>query len=237
MNNYEATNKTTELILPVTENNTGKVLIQTVSGSDTFLYNSYIITSVNGESVVIDPAVMPKKSVVDINPVAILSTHTHYDHVDEEYSKQYNVPGDGNVKTKDFNIYFVEASHFNDTIDNSNTIYVFEVNGLRIAHMGDLGQTVLTEKQLDSLGKIDIAFTQFINFYSEMNLENKKGFHLIEQLNPKVIIQTHSSPEAEKELEEKYGTLKEFDNILEITAEDLPEKTQIYKISNTHKYE
>lgn len=239
----QATEVPQELVLPITVNDTGKVLIQTVSQSSTYKYTSYIITSQDGESVVVDPTDMPLQKVVDINPAAILSTHNHPDHNDTVFAKTYDVPKlfhiKGEIQTKDFNIYSIPSSHSGDTItgDGSNVIIVFEVDGLRIAHMGDIGQTSLTEEQLKELGVIDIAFMQFENSYSAMTLDNAKGFTMMDQLKPKIIIPTHYTNAALPVLEEKYGAITEYDNILEISAEDLPENTcNVYRILNTHKY-
>ena len=232
-----------DLVLPVTNNDTGKVLIQTVSGSRSYPYNSYIITSIRGESVVIDGTTMPKPEVVDIKPVALLQTHTHPDHSDFDYTNSYDVPKlmsqKGELQVGDYNIYTIPSSHSNDTIDENggNVIVVVEVDGLRIAHMGDIGQTKLTDDQLKSLGKIDIAFMQFENSYSDMSLENGKSFTMMEQLQPTIIIPTHYTDKALKVLEEEYGAINELYNILEISKEDLPENTRnVYRILNTHKY-
>ena len=233
----------TDLILPVTENNTGKVLIQTVNRNTAYPFTSYIITSINGESVVVDPTQMPTKEIVDINPAAILGTHSHPDHTDSVFTKTYDVPKilfeKGEIQTKDFHIYSILSSHGNDTIveTNKNVIIVFEVDGLRIAHMGDIGQTTLTDEQLTELGEIDIAFMQFENSYSSMTLDNAKGFTMIEQLNPKIVIPTHFTEKALPVLEEKYGAITEYENKLEISVEELPDtKLNIYRILNNYKY-
>lgn len=227
------------LVLPVTKNDTGKVLIQTVSASSTIPYNSYIITSKNGESVVVDPSEMPAKKVVDINPAAIMCTHSHFDHVDDAFTSSYDVPKilyeENSIKTKDFTIYSIASAHNSDTIDNTNFLIVFEVDGLRIVHMGDIGQTSLTGAQIKKLGKIDIAFMQFDNIYSNMTID--KAAKLIGQINPKIIIPTHYMEATEKNMEEKYGELTVFENILEISKDDLKkEGTCVYKILNKHKY-
>ena len=193
-------------------------------------------------TVVIDPTEMPATSVVEINPAAILSTHDHPDHTDSAYVSKYEgVPKlyheEGEIKTKDFEIYTIASSHKFDKIDGSNLIIVIEVDGLRIAHMGDIGQTALTDEQMLQLGQIDIAFMQFDNSYSAMSLENEKGFGLIAQVNPKIINPTHYTEDCNGVFTEKYGEVKEFDNILEITKDELPETNMnMYKILNSHTY-
>lgn len=231
------------LVLPVTDNTTGKTLIQTVSASKTYLYTSYIVSSANGENIVLDPTEMPSTDVVELNPAAIISTHSHPDHVDKKFTDKYKCPKllyeEGQLSIDDFSISSILSSHSNDNITefSGNHIIIIEVDGLRIAHMGDIGQTVLTDDQLSALGHIDIAFMQFENSYSKMSLENEKGFKLIEQLNPVIVIPTHYSDNALPVLEEKYGPITEIDNCLEISKEDLPEGTlNVYRILNTHIY-
>jgi hypothetical protein len=78
---------------------------------------------------------------------------------------------------------------------------------------------------------------QFENSYSTMNLENKMGFNLIEQLNPKIIIPTHYTGKGLAELKTKYGDITESDNMLAISKEDIPEDSlNVYVITNTHRY-
>jgi hypothetical protein len=232
-----------DLVLPQVINDSGKVRIQTASISTSYPYNSYVISSVNGENVVVDPTAMPPKNIVDINPVAILSTHPHKDHVDDAFIESYDchviLYEKAEIQTNDFNIYTIWSSHNNDLIQesNQNVIIVLEVDGLRIAHMGDIGQTELTKEQLTELGEIDIAFMQFENGYSSMSLRNEKGFNLIEQLNPTIVIPTHYSLSSIPVFEERYGSITEVKNILEITKDELPEGSlNVYRILNEYKY-
>ena len=75
--------------------------------------------------------------------------------------------------------------------EGSNYIFVVDVDGLRIAHLGDVGQDELTQEQLDALGEVDVAIMQLVNSYSQMDVVNKKGFNLMAQVKPKLIIPTH----------------------------------------------
>ena len=232
-----------DLVLPIADNTSGAVQIQTVSKNASNPFNSYIISSIEGENVIVNPSIMPKKDVIDLHPALIASTHPHPDHTDEGYTKSYDCPKilflKNDISTKDFHVYAFPSSHSDDVVneDTFNVIIVFEVDGLRIAHMGDVGQTTLTEDQLTQLGKIDIAFMQFDNSISNMTVENEKGFNLIEQLNPTIIIPTHYNDKAVTALEDKYGPITHYDNVMTITKDTLPEGTlNVCMISNTHKY-
>ena len=163
------------------------------------------------------------------------------DHVDPAFTASYECKKisyiKADMKTRDFHVYSILSSHSGNTLGNSNVIMVFEVNGLRIAHMGDIGQDSLTKDQLNVLGKIDIAFMQFENPYSTMTLANGKGFKLIEQLGPAVIIPTHYSPADLPEFERRYGKITDYDNVLAVSRGDLHSKPMtVWRILNTHKY-
>lgn len=234
---------TSAYVLPTVKNTSGKVLIQTVAGNPTYLFNSYVLSSVEGENVVVDPTTMPSKEIVDLNPAAIVSTHQHVDHYDFNYISSYTckvVEGKkDDFKTNNFHIYAIPSEHAGDAIDvnHPNIIAVFEVNGLRIAHMGDIGQTKLTDEQLKALGKIDIAFMQLENSFSDMSLENMKGFNILEQFKPTIVIPTHYTDAALPVIESKYGKVTEVKNFLEISKDTLPSKPMnFYHITNTHFY-
>lgn len=224
----------------VNKNNTGKTVIKAISLNSTYPNNSYMIISKSGTVIVADPT-----QVEDgIKPDIITSTHNHPDHNDQNfYSKNkcktslYTIE---NFSVKDAKVFSIASTHFKDTqIDKtnpSNDIYVYEVDGLRIAHMGDIGQEQLTDEQLKALGKIDIAFMQFVNSYSDYSLENGKGFKLIEQLKPQIIIPTHSSPEATKKISSIVGKYEAVENTLTISKDDLKDGTRkVIEIKNTLK--
>ena len=231
-----------QLVLPIVGNATGKVQIQTVSGSTAYPFNSYIITSAEGESVIVDPTEMPPKSLIDLKPAAIVSTHGHMDHTDPKFTESYDCQKisytKADIKTRDFHIYTILSCHQGNTLGTSNVIIVFEVDGLRIAHMGDIGQDALTKGQLKELGKIDIAFMQFENNWSSMRLASEKGFKLIEQLNPMVVVPTHYTDAALPVLEKKYGKITDYVNVVAVSKADIPTKPlTVWRILNTHKYQ
>ena len=237
-----ATTVAAEPTLP--PNTSGKVEIRTISGALTTPFNSYLITSAEGETAVIDPLMMPSKKKLNIDPVIIASTHNHDDHNDQAFTNSYDcekiIRKLADVEVGGFHVYTIESSHSNDVINSSggNTLIVFEVNGLRIVHMGDIGQTSLTEEQLELIGPIDIAFMQFENTYSYMTLDNEKGFTLIEQLNPKIIIPTHYTENSIPVLVEKYGEIQYFDDLLAVSTDDLPQDTMnVYIIRNNYLFD
>lgn len=217
------------------ENKTGKTVIKRVSIKRNY-GTTFLIISRSGTVIVADPYMMPK----GIKPDIITVTHGHFDHYDTMFvtkaiknpDVKYSYAGSlAVIDYKNVRVTSVPSSHDSGYVSKtepSNVLYVYEVDGLRIVHMGDIGQESLSPDQMRALGKIDIAFMQLVNSYSGMSLENGKGFKLIEQFRPQVVIPTHASPEAVKKLGEKYGDLLEIQDVWAVSADDLKDgKTKV----------
>lgn len=229
--------------IPSLKNDTNKTIIQTVSKSSSTPANSFIIISSKGTVVVADPTFMPVQEELDLNPDIITATHTHKDHVDPKFVDSLNcIKSIGEVKSHDVHdvhVYGVASSHKGNLIDQknpSNVIYVFELDGLKIAHMGDIGQDHLTIKQMEELGRIDIAFMQFSNPFSGM-FNSDKGFILIEELKPQIIIPTHTNPKSTRKIGKIVGKLEILENKVIIGPEDLEDgKRKVIWLKNTLNY-
>jgi L-ascorbate metabolism protein UlaG (beta-lactamase superfamily) len=153
-----------------------------------------------------DPAMMGD-SAPDADLITV--SHRHFDHYDRDYVEKstgrvsIGMPEDFNIK--DVHVEGIAAAHGGflhfwdrNTINRlspSNTIYVYDVGGVRIAHLGDLGQDRLTEDQILAMGKIDILISKlnnpFLTLFCES--EDKRAFQIIKQINPKVVIPTHTT--------------------------------------------
>jgi L-ascorbate metabolism protein UlaG (beta-lactamase superfamily) len=225
------------------KNYTGKTIIQTVSKSTLTPTNSFIIISSGGTIVVADPTVMPTPEELDLNPDVITVTHTHSDHIDPNFTDNLkckkSIAKVESFDINDIHIYSIGSSHRGNIINKTtpnNVIYVFEVDGLRIAHMGDIGQDHLTIKQIEALGKIDVALMQFSNPFSGM-FDSDKGFTLIEELKPQIIIPTHSNPRSTRKIAKMLGKLVIVENSIALNRHDLEDGTRkVVWLKNTLNY-
>lgn len=231
---------------PLTKNDSGKVQIQCVSTNSTYKYNSYMITSAEGESIVIDPTSVATKEEYDMNVAAIISTHNHPDHVDTEFTDSYPdakklLYEEGTIETKDFKVTLIPSSHQGEEIREpaSNYLALIEVDGLRIVHMGDVGQTVLTDEQMEQLGEVDICFMQYTNSYSSLSGKDGKAVVLMNQVNPKVIIPTHYFEPTDLNIFSYiYGTMTLYNNVMYVDKDSIANDSQhIYRIINNISYQ
>ncbi len=165
----------------------------------------------------------------------LLTTHTHDDHLSPDFRGSF--PGrqlfvrEGAIKTPGAVITSMSAAHNEGDLllpkNGTDYIFVVDMGGLRIAHFGDIGQTALTAGQLEKLGDVDIAVTQFENSFSHMDATNQKGFRLMEQVKPRLILQTHTSPAAVQYAGTLWPVLVSVRPSVTVTAADLPAETSL----------
>lgn len=176
-------------------------------GSVTLYYhdNAQVeLISPEGVRVLIDvynPALLSTPATEDD---ILLTTHSHSDHYLPGFVEEF--PGQqldrvaGEIESGDVHVWGIPSAHLpNDEMTDegsSNYIFIVDIGGLRVAHFGDIGQEALTDEQLELLGEVDIAITQFVNPFSQMDVRHEKGFNLVAQFNPKLIIPTHYNLDA-----------------------------------------
>lgn len=200
-------------------------------------------------SVVLDPfdpdftgLKLPKDLTSDI----VLSTHDHKDH--NNISSPKTQSGEKPMVFRDPGEYEVAGavvtgiSSFHDNSEGSergkNTIFHLMFDGLNIVHLGDLGQSKLTEEQVSQIGQTDILLTPVGGVYT---IESKAAIVIMSQLEPKIIIPMHYKIEGLNfELAGVEGFLKEMgaegviaQPKLSITKDKLPEEPQVILLSKT----
>jgi len=68
-----------------------------------------------------------------------------------------------------------------------NAIFIFDVDGLRLAHLGDLGHTLSLE-QIKDVGPVDVILIPVGGYYT---IDGKVAAEVVNQLNPKIVIPMH----------------------------------------------
>ncbi len=90
----------------------------------------------------------------------------------------------------DTRIYSIESFHdsSNGQERGLNTIFVIETGGLRIAHLGDYGESELTGDQLDDLGAIDVLLIPVGGVFT---IDAAGATAIVEQIGPRMVIPMH----------------------------------------------
>jgi len=167
-------------------------------------HSGFLVTSSQGTKVLIDP---PNAGTgYTIAPVAsvdaVLATHEHSDHNNVSLATGSPLILRGLTSTgwnaidqrvKDIRIYSISPVNpvYHDSQQGAqrgrNTIFVLEVDGLRLAHLGDLGH-VLTPEIVQAVGALDVAFIPVGGSYT---IDAAAATQVVSQLNPRLVIPMH----------------------------------------------
>ena len=165
-------------------------------------------------------------------------SHDHFDHnyVSVVKGNPEVVKGVGEKEAK--GIKFKGVASFHDEKGGSergkNTIFTWELGGIRFAHAGDLG-IGLSDSQKQEIGTVDVLFVPTGGFYT---IDAATASKVVSSLNPKVVIPMHyktpflgeNFPIAgvDEFLQGKENVIKVSRGSVSFTKENLPEKTTIY---------
>jgi len=90
------------------------------------------------------------------------------------------------TKTKDVTVRSVGVYHDDKqgTERGLNTVFIFEISGLRVAHLGDLGH-VLDDRQLSAIGSVDVVL---VPVGGATTVDAHQATRVIDQLRPRLSI-------------------------------------------------
>lgn len=130
--------------------------------------------------------------------------------------------------TKDVSVYVVPAFHDKSRgmQRGKNAIFVFRVDDICIAHLGDLGH-LLTPDQLKMLGKIDVLLVPVAGGYFTVTASEAQ--EVTRQVKPKIAIPMHYWwDSAVEEFTRGMPRVKILNNpVLKIAKPELPQETEI----------
>ncbi len=112
-----------------------------------------------------------------------------------------------------------------------NTLYVFDYDGLTVAHLGDL-QQVPTQAEIEALGTVNVAL---VPVGGGSGLNAAKAAEVISLIEPNIVVPMHyATPDAKVTLESLNKFLKEMglskqeaQSSLKVTRSALPDETHV----------
>jgi len=187
------------------KNDSGKTMIRSVS-APYGKHLSFAIVSSKGTVVIADPNNIPYPKG-HLKADAITTTFINHDHRDEKFLL-YNP--DARVSemkaesftVKDIQITGIPASHDGQPVDPENptdVIYLYEVDGIRIAYFAGVDQQELTADQLKQLGRIDIALVSFFDS-PVWHVKKEVSILILKALSPRIVLPTELKDEVAEEI-------------------------------------
>jgi L-ascorbate metabolism protein UlaG (beta-lactamase superfamily) len=123
----------------------------------------------------------------------VLVTHEHRDHNGVD-----RIEGDpmvlrstaGRLQSPIGEVLAVASEHDDEagTRRGPNTIFVFELDGVRVAHLGDFGQRALRDEQATAIGAVDLLF---VPVGGGVTIDAEQADAVVERLGPRWIVPMH----------------------------------------------
>lgn len=201
-------------------------------------HSSFLITSNEGVRIITDPYRTSWDLKYDEikEPADIITvSHEHLDHnnVTTVGGKPQVAKGITRVEIK--GVKFIGVSTYHDESKGkdrgSNTVFCFEVDGVRVCHLGDLGHK-LSNQEVAQVGKVDVLLIPVGGVYT---INTDVATEVSNKLKPSIIIPMHYKNErcsfpisgVDDFLEGKRNIVKMDASEVEFEAEKFPAETQI----------
>jgi len=157
----------------------------------------------------------------------LLVTHEHGDHngVDAIGGEPATLRATAGTHDSPIGAVIGVASEHDEnagTERGPNTIFVFTLDGLRVAHMGDFGQRGLREEQAGAIGEVDLLF---VPVGGGPTIGAEQAALVVERLRPRWVVPMHYRTERIGFLEpadafvERYGRVHRPDGSAFETSE------------------
>lgn len=136
-------------------------------------------------SVVFDPyqpGSVPGLSTLSLTADQVLCSHEHRDHAGREL---VTLTG----RTPTYSIETISTFHDPEggVLRGTDTIHILTAEGMRLAHLGDLG-CELEPEQLDRLRGLDVLLIPVGGYYT---IDAQQAQALVEEVKPRIVVPMH----------------------------------------------
>jgi L-ascorbate metabolism protein UlaG (beta-lactamase superfamily) len=132
-------------------------------------------------------------AIAGLEPNLLLVTHEHGDHngVEAIGGQPAVLRSTAGTLDSPFGEVVAIASEHDDaagTQRGPNTIFVFSLDGVRVCHMGDFGQSGLREEQAQAIGQVDLLI---VPVGGGPTIGAEQAALVIERLSPRWVVPMH----------------------------------------------
>lgn len=160
-------------------------------------------------------------------------SHDHFDHNNKASVKGdfvcFDTPGEYEIKGAE--ITGIESDHDDrgGAERGKNTIFIYQIDGIHVCHLGDLG-CGLSSEQLEKMDGIDILL---IPVGGKVTIDAKAAAKVISEIEPKIVIPMHFRVGKMTELDtldkfiDAIGKTPKKTDRLKVQKKDLPEEMEV----------
>ena len=165
--------------------------------------------------------------------VTISHEHSDHNYVDSIRGNPVIIRGVGTHQKEHFTFKGFASFHDdrNGRLRGENTIFCFNIDDIKICHLGDLGH-LLFEDKIEEIGEVDVLLIPVGGTYT---IDANQATELCKKINPKIIIPMHfKTPKLDFPITDVRAFIYRKENFrelnsseFEITKEELPVTTEI----------
>lgn len=158
---------------------------------------------------------------VEADIVTISHHHSDHDKAGEVGGVKKVIDGPGEYEVMEVSILGFRAYHDEKKGEERgvNTIYVIEMDGIRLCHLGDLGHT-LGDELVENLGDIDILM---IPVGGHFTIAAGEAVSVVQAIEPSIVIPMHyQMPALNPEVFGKLAPVEDFLKEVGFSAEKMP---------------
>ncbi len=185
-------------------------------------HSLFALEAADGHSLVTDPFdASVGYSMGHLQGDVVTVSHEHHDHNNTSLveGSPVVIRGEG-VYDPLPNVRVTGIPSFHDedqgTHRGRNTLYLIEMEGLRLLHLGDLGH-ILDQAALNALGRIDILMVPVGGYYT---IDSNQAVALCQALNPRIILPMHYRTQESGRL--PIATVEDFLKALDVYPVPMP---------------
>jgi len=153
------------------------------------------------------PALGPKLRL-EGNVVTVSHSHENHSHV-QSVKDAYVIEGPGEYEVAGVTVQGLPTYHDNQrgAEHGFNTVYVIELDDVRVCHLGDLGHT-LDDRALETIGNVDVLL---VPVGGGRTLDGARAAEVVRQVEPRYVVPMHfGHPALKTELAPVERFLKEM---------------------------
>lgn len=198
-------------------------------------HSCFRLTERNFATVVTDPFDNKKVGYGPLKLKADIVTVSHdapgHNNVDAVKGVTHTITGAGEFEIGSVFITAVQTGGGKKKDKVRNTLYVFDYDGITVAHLGDL-QEVPTQSEVEALGTVNVLL---VPVGGGSSLNAAKASEVVSLIEPNIVIPMHySTPAAKVSIDSLNKFLKEMglgktdaQSSLKITRSGLPDETKV----------
>jgi L-ascorbate metabolism protein UlaG (beta-lactamase superfamily) len=161
-----------------------------------------------------------KYPITDADVITISHPHPGHNFIERIRGHRKILTEPGEYEVSNLSIIGLPSYHDDQKGDErgTNTIFIFEAEELRIAHLGDLGHK-LSEKMLEEIGDINVLM---INSGHPKALSAQEAAEIVRLIEPEIILPMHYKRPEQNSVSSNLESVDTFLKAVELTTEKLP---------------